>query len=262
MQSCVCCRAKPRSATCTSAPVSFSSKANIGLGSRQQVLSTCCCTAAKANWKRFGCLQAVCYCRWTGRSIRQKFQLVPWQQLHAPQAPAAGWRQCMTAIRGSSASADVPLPADKLSPSLPLDVDQKPMVLVNCGSFNPPTIMHLCMFDVAAQVLRKVTYNQMVFLDPEKHAQPVQQDSRLLCQERCLSPFALAKDMIIAMLCVVEDVVLPKYPCKHVVMTTCLTFAGRPCRPRWVCISSQRCLPQAWSTSLPASHCHVSAGSC
>jgi len=61
-------------------------KANIGLGSRQQVLSTCCCTAAKANWKRFGCLQAVCYCRWTGRSIRQKFQLVPWQQLHVPHA--------------------------------------------------------------------------------------------------------------------------------------------------------------------------------
>ena len=80
----------------------------------------------------------------------------------------------MTAIRGSSASTDVPLPADKLSPSLPLDVDQKPVVLVNCGSFNPPTIMHLRMFDVAAQVLRKVMYNQMVYLDPEKHAQPVQ----------------------------------------------------------------------------------------
>lgn len=61
----------------------------------------------------------------------------------------------MTAIQGSSASTDVPLPADKLSPSLPSDVDQKPVVLVNCGSFNPPTIMHLRMFDVAAQVLRK-----------------------------------------------------------------------------------------------------------
>ncbi len=79
----------------------------------------------------------------------------------------------MTAIQGSSASTDVPLPADKLSPSLTLDVDQKPVVLVNCGSFNPPTIMHLRMFDLAAQVLRKVLYNQMVFLDPEKHAQPV-----------------------------------------------------------------------------------------
>ena len=87
-----------------------------------------------------------------------------------PQAPGAGWRQCMTAIQGSSASTDVPLPADKLSPSLPLDVDQKPVVLVNCGSFNPPTIMHLRMFDVAAQVLRKVKYNQVVFLDPEQHA--------------------------------------------------------------------------------------------
>ena len=76
----------------------------------------------------------------------------------------------MTAIQGSSASTDVPLPADKLSPSLPSDVDQKPVVLVNCGSFNPPTIMHLRMFDVAAQVLRKVKYNQVVFLDPEQHA--------------------------------------------------------------------------------------------
>ena len=79
----------------------------------------------------------------------------------------------MTAIRGSSASMDVPLPADKLSPGLPLDVDQRPVVLVNCGSFNPPTIMHLRMFDVAAQVLRKVMYNQVVFLHPEKHVQPV-----------------------------------------------------------------------------------------
>ncbi len=170
----VCCRARPQSAACTSAHIGFSSKANIGLGSRQQVLSTCCCTAAKRNWKPFQGPQTGCHCCWTSRSVRQNFPLVPWRRLYVPQAPGAGWRQCMTAIRGSSASTDVPLPADKLSPSLPLGVDQKPVVLVNCGSFNPPTIMHLRMFDVAAQVLRKVMYSQVVFMDPEKHAQPVQ----------------------------------------------------------------------------------------
>ena len=131
----------------------------------------------------------------------------------------------MTAIQGSSASTDIPLPADKLSPSLPSDVDQKPVVLVNCGSFNPPTIMHLRMFDVAAQVLRKVLYNQVVCVDPEKHVQLIQQDKQLLGQERCLSSSALAEDMIMAMLCVVEDVIVPIYLSKQSsVLTTNLTL--------------------------------------
>ena len=30
------------------------------------------------------------------------------------------------------------------------------MVLLSCGSFNPPTIMHLRMFELAADALRKV----------------------------------------------------------------------------------------------------------
>ena len=58
---------------------------------------------------------------------------------------------------GTSGTVDVPLPTDKLSASMPHDIDHHPVVLVNCGSFNPPTIMHLRMFDVAAQVLEKVT---------------------------------------------------------------------------------------------------------
>lgn len=30
------------------------------------------------------------------------------------------------------------------------------MVLLTCGSFNPPTIMHLRMFELAADALRRV----------------------------------------------------------------------------------------------------------
>ena len=31
------------------------------------------------------------------------------------------------------------------------------MVLLSCGSFNPPTIMHLRMFELAADALRRVS---------------------------------------------------------------------------------------------------------
>ena len=34
--------------------------------------------------------------------------------------------------------------------------DHKPVVLLSCGSFNPPTIMHLRMFELAADALRRV----------------------------------------------------------------------------------------------------------
>lgn len=53
---------------------------------------------------------------------------------------------------------DVQLPTDKLS-SLQTDggnADATLVVLVNCGSFNPPTIMHLRMLDLGAQVMRQV----------------------------------------------------------------------------------------------------------
>ena len=58
---------------------------------------------------------------------------------------------------GTSGTIDVPLATDKLSATLPPDKGHHPVVLVNCGSFNPPTIMHLRMFDVAAQLVEKVT---------------------------------------------------------------------------------------------------------
>ncbi len=74
----------------------------------------------------------------------------------APQSTAAGLWGYVTAMWGTSGTADVLLPTEKLSASLQATTGQQAVVLVNCGSFNPPTIMHLRMFDVAAQVLRKV----------------------------------------------------------------------------------------------------------
>ena len=57
------------------------------------------------------------------------------------------------------APVDVRLPVDKLA--LPVKPSgggtaPKPVVLVSCGSFNPPTVMHLRMFELAAHGLEKV----------------------------------------------------------------------------------------------------------
>ena len=62
----------------------------------------------------------------------------------------------VTTMWGSSGTTDVPLPTDKLCCDLPVDTKKDAVILLNCGSFNPPTIMHLRMLDVAAQVLRQV----------------------------------------------------------------------------------------------------------
>ena len=57
----------------------------------------------------------------------------------------------------STGPVDVPLPLDKLAEDwLAAGEQPSPVVLVSCGSFNPPTIMHLRMFDLATQALREV----------------------------------------------------------------------------------------------------------
>lgn len=57
----------------------------------------------------------------------------------------------------STSPVDVPLPLDKLAEDWLATGDQAPpVVLVSCGSFNPPTIMHLRMFDLATQALQEV----------------------------------------------------------------------------------------------------------
>jgi len=61
--------------------------------------------------------------------------------------------------RWSSRSTEVPLPADKLACHLPppgTSLEKKkyrPVVLVCCGSFNPPTYMHLRMLELARQAM-------------------------------------------------------------------------------------------------------------
>ena len=86
--------------------------------------------------------------------------------MQASKGTAASLWGYVTAMWGSPGTIDVPLPTAKLT-SLPCDSDHPHMVLVNCGSFNPPTIMHLRIFDVAAQTLRKVIErNQLLPFGP------------------------------------------------------------------------------------------------
>lgn len=64
----------------------------------------------------------------------------------APQPPAA---------------VDVPLPTEKLhlEPRVGATTSpRRPVVLVACGSFNPPTLAHLRMFDLAEHALAEVRY--------------------------------------------------------------------------------------------------------
>ena len=44
------------------------------------------------------------------------------------------------------------------------------VVLVACGSFNPPTVMHIKMFDLAASALRKVMYMPAVPPERDSHS--------------------------------------------------------------------------------------------
>ncbi|GLC41665.1 hypothetical protein PLESTB_000691000 [Pleodorina starrii] len=53
----------------------------------------------------------------------------------------------------------VPLPTDKLSCKMGVRPPRAPVVLVCCGSFNPPTIMHMRMVDLASDELLKRGYD-------------------------------------------------------------------------------------------------------
>lgn len=64
-----------------------------------------------------------------------------------------------SAAWGEAGTVEVQLPTDKLGTCLQHqgdNADLASVILVNCGSFNPPTIMHLRMLDLGAQVMRKV----------------------------------------------------------------------------------------------------------
>lgn len=79
------------------------------------------------------------------------------------------WRR-----RGPESSA-APLPTDKLRCHLPAggyDPQRyRPVVLVSCGSFNPPTFLHLRMLELATQMMAKAGFDvQGCYLSPVNDA--------------------------------------------------------------------------------------------
>lgn len=77
----------------------------------------------------------------------------------ASSTEATLWQKFMTRFYSQNASTvDVPLPMDKLTCNLRAckAAPYKPVVMVSCGSFNPPTIMHLRMFELAKDHLTEV----------------------------------------------------------------------------------------------------------
>lgn len=149
-----------------------STAAKIASFSTQQACSRCCYFITR-SWHCAACSQQSLHHRWIGSKPKQYLHPSrgmsapqPGRNLCLPQGTAAGLWGHVAAIWGTSGTVDVPLPTDKLSASMPHDIDHHPVVLVNCGSFNPPTIMHLRMFDVAAQVLEKVTATFLLHNSP------------------------------------------------------------------------------------------------
>ena len=69
------------------------------------------------------------------------------------------WEFTRSLFTAAAPEAEVALPMDKLackraSPHAP--GEYRPVVLVSCGSVNPPTCMHLRMFELASQHLAQV----------------------------------------------------------------------------------------------------------
>jgi hypothetical protein len=81
-------------------------------------------------------------------------------------------------------SANEQLPTDKLACRMDAAAPRRPTVLVSCGSFNPPTIMHLRMFDLATAALAQVHL--------------IASWLALLFQPQCLSSLLLLKQLFSA----------------------------------------------------------------
>ncbi len=63
----------------------------------------------------------------------------------------------VTAERGASSSANMPADEPHEGQSEGMAAGEKqPIILLSCGSFNPPTVMHLRMFDLARYALQEV----------------------------------------------------------------------------------------------------------
>jgi len=71
-------------------------------------------------------------------------------------------RSLLASSARHSTSVDVTLPADKLCCKRGAHKDPyKPVVLLSCGSFNPPTHAHLRMFELALQQLAQVCFSTL-----------------------------------------------------------------------------------------------------
>ena len=79
-----------------------------------------------------------------------------WDQWARVRGFLTSWRS----RKGAGAGGASPLPVDKLKCHMPPGgfdpAKYKPVVLVSCGSFNPPTFMHLRMMELAQQALTLV----------------------------------------------------------------------------------------------------------
>ena len=79
----------------------------------------------------------------------------------ASTAEPSLWQRTLAQFTGAQppAQVDVPLPTEKLRLKSRDDGTESPhcpVVLVACGSFNPPTLAHLRMFDLAQHALAEV----------------------------------------------------------------------------------------------------------
>lgn len=72
------------------------------------------------------------------------------------------WQRCMSHFTSAPVKAEVELPIEKLCCSLKArrGTQYEAAVLVSCGSFNPPTNMHLRMFELAKDALQQVFFRQ------------------------------------------------------------------------------------------------------
>lgn len=87
-------------------------------------------------------------------------------KLNAKEAKMSGlepqtfWQRCVSHFTAASPiQAQVPLPIEKLSCQIKANkTDYRPIVLVCCGSFNPPTYMHLRLFELAKDHLKEACH--------------------------------------------------------------------------------------------------------
>lgn len=131
--------------------------AKIGPDIKQHLLRACCSAVVARGWPglvSFRINRRYHHCR----AIRMQAVSQPEEASRTLESTFTGSWASVTAHWGNAETTDVSLPTNKLSESVTSDTEQQPVVLLNCGSFNPPTIMHLRMLEVAAQALRKEGY--------------------------------------------------------------------------------------------------------